>query len=128
MILKKKTINKIRRQHHLLDAKGEIAGRLASKIAFILIGKHKVGFKPQLDFGDYVQVENVSQLKFSGKKLEQKFYYHASGYPGGLKKVLLNSLFKEKPETVLRLMVLRMLPKNKLRAEMINRLTFKSEK
>lgn len=125
---KKKSTAKINRQHHSIDASDRVAGRLASEIAILLMGKHKIEYQPDLNQGDYVEVENVSKLKFSGKKMEQKVYYRTSGYPGGLKKTTLNKIFKDKPEEVLRKMVLRMLPKNKLRKEMIKRLTIKAER
>lgn len=125
---KKLTNNDITRLHHQLNAAKQPGGRLASSIATLLMGKRKVGFRPEADKGDYVEVENVSKLSFSGKKMEQKLYYRVSGYPGGIKKTQLKFIFNDNPAKVLRLMVLRMLPKNKLRPAMIKRLTFKSEK
>ncbi|MBU1037301.1 50S ribosomal protein L13 [Patescibacteria group bacterium] len=122
---KARTKIKIEREHHHFDASGKIAGRLATPIAILLMGKHKVSYQPHLDMGDFVEVENVSKLKLSGKKAEQKYYYRASGYPGGLKKIPISRLLKEKPQEVFRKTVFCMLPKNKLRKEMIKRLTFK---
>lgn len=117
------------RKWHLLDAKGEILGRLSTKIANLLRGKDKPTFVPHLDVGDYVVVVNASQIKVTGKKLEQKFYYRHSGYPGGIKKKSLKELLAERPEEVIRRSVYGMLPKNKLRDSWIKRLyIYKDEK
>jgi large subunit ribosomal protein L13 len=97
---------------------------LASKIAILLRGKHKPNFVSHKDMGDFVVVKNVEKIKFSGKKKEQKKYYHHSGYLGGLKEKPLKTLFEENPEKVLEKAVYGMLPKNKLRAKQIKRLKF----
>ena len=115
----------IERKMHQIDATDKIAGRLATQIAILLMGKHKPSYRPHLDQGDSILVENVSKLKFSGKKLRQKNYYQPSTYPGGLKTIPLHKLFASRPNLVLKKMVYRMLPKNKLREAMIKRLTFK---
>ena len=115
------------RAHHQFDAAGRVPGRFAAEIAILLMGKHKVSYRPNADEGDYVEVINAGQLEFSGKKLEQKVYQSFSGFPGGLKTLGLKKLFKDNPDEVLRRAVYRMLPKNKLRSEMIKRLTFKSD-
>ena len=120
--------NQIPRIHHKIDATDRIPGRLASEIAILLMGKHKVTYQPYLDQGDFVEISNVAKMKFTGKKLDQKSFYSFSGFPGGLKTIGLGKLFKDNPEEVLRKIVHRMLPKNKLRQEMIKRLTFKSDK
>jgi large subunit ribosomal protein L13 len=110
------------RKTHNIDATNKILGRLASQIAVLLRGKHKPDFAPHKDIGDFVVVKNVDKIKFSGKKMNQKIYYHHSGYLGGLKEISLEKLFKEKPDVVLKKAVFGMLPKNKLRAKQIKRL------
>lgn len=112
----------ITRKIHKLDATDRVLGRLASEIAVLLRGKHKVEFQPHQDRGDIVEVSNVGKMKLTGKKLEQKVYYRHSGYPGGLREDKAEDLMKKKPERVLHNAVFHMLPKNKLRAEMIKRL------
>lgn len=119
--------NQIERDHHQMDADGRVPGRFASEIAILLMGKHKVNYQPNVDGGDFIEIANIKKLKFSGKKLEKKNYYSFSGFPGGLKTISLNKLFSEKPQVLFKKMVYRMLPKNKLRQEMIKRLTFKSD-
>jgi large subunit ribosomal protein L13 len=109
-----------------LDATGQSIGRLASKIALLLQGKHKTSYTPNMDTGDFVVVSNINKIKFSGKKLEQKKYYRYSGYPGGLRTTGLKKMYAEKPEEVLIKIVLKMLPKNRLQKSMISRLSFKS--
>ena len=113
------------RQTHTIDATDKVLGRLAAQIAVLLRGKHKPNFVPYKDMGDFVIVENVNKLKFTGKKIEQKKYYRHSGYWGGLKEIPLKKLFAERPAEVLRRAVYRMLPKNKLRVKMIKRLRVK---
>lgn len=112
------------RKIHTIDATDEILGRLAVKIALLLRGKHKPDFALNKDVGDIVVLKNVEKLKVTGKKMDQKIYYHHSGYLGGMKKKTLKNLFEEKPSEVLRVAVFGMLPKNKLRSEMIKRLKF----
>ncbi|PIT90725.1 MAG: 50S ribosomal protein L13 [Candidatus Komeilibacteria bacterium CG10_big_fil_rev_8_21_14_0_10_41_13] len=113
------------REKHTLDASDRPAGRLASETAILLMGKHKVSFQSHQDMGDFVEIENVNKLKFTGKKLENKVYYKHSLYPGGIKSQTLAKFFKERPEELFRKIVMGMLPKNKLRKDMIKRLTFK---
>lgn len=115
----------MKRETHTTDATDKILGRLATEIVLLLRGKQKPDFAPNKDIGDFVVVKNVDKLKFSGKKMEQKKYYHHSGYLGGLKELPLKKLFKERPSEVLRKAVWGMLPKNKLRAKQIKRLKFK---
>jgi len=112
------------RQTHTIDATNKVLGRLASVIAQLLRGKHKPDFAPHKDEGDFVVVKNADKVKITGKKMEQKKYYRYSGYPGGLKELPLKKLFARDPNEVLREAVLGMLPKNRLRAKMIKRLTF----
>lgn len=111
---------------HSFDAQDQSLGRLATQIAVILQGKHRTDYLPYQDKGEEVVVKNVSQMKITGKKREQKIYYHHTGYLGGLKQVGLGELMDKKPEEVLRKAVWNMLPKNKLRAQRIKKLKFES--
>lgn len=116
---------KIERKTHKLDATGKAPGRLAGEIARLLRGKNKPSFQPNIDAGDFVHVSNAKFMKFTGKKLEQKIYYHHSGYPGGLKEKKMKDVFENNPGEVLKKAVYNMLPKNKLRSGMIKRLIIK---
>lgn len=100
---------------HLIDAKGQIVGRLATQIVHILKGKHKPTFSPNYDCGDYVVVINAKEAKFTGKKHDDKLYTWHTGYPGGLKQMPVKEQLDRKPEEVLRKAVLGMLAKNRLR-------------
>ncbi len=113
------------RETHTIDAKGESLGRLATRISVLLRGKQRPGFAPYKDDGDFVVVENMSQVKLTGKKEDQKMYHRHSGYLGGLKSESMRNLEVRKPGEALRKAVMGMLPKNKLRAQMIKRLTIK---
>lgn len=104
----------LKRKWYLVDAKDKVLGRLATKIAVILRGKHKAIFSPQLDTGDGVIVINASKIRVTGRKLKQKVYRRYSGYPGGLKEVPLDEMLKRRPATVVRLAVRRMLPSGPL--------------
>jgi large subunit ribosomal protein L13 len=106
----------------VVDAQGQVLGRLATRIARILIGKDKANFTPYLDCGDHVVVINAEQIKLTGNKIDQKLYRHHSGYPGGLKEVPIRVMLQRRPEEVLREAVLGMLPKNKLRARRAKKL------
>ncbi len=110
------------RQWHLVDAKGQVLGRLASRIAMVLRGKTKPVFTPHLDTGDFVVVVNADQVILTGRKLDQKNYYRHSGYPGGLKVVKARRLLQKKPEEVLRHAVRGMLPKNSLGRQQLKKL------
>lgn len=110
---------------HKIDATDKIGGRLASEIAVLLQGKHKASYEPHIDGGDIVEVTNVKDMKFSGKKLEQKFYHRTTGYPGGIRSKQLKDMMINDPSEVLHKMVYNMLPKNRLRAHMIKRLIIK---
>ena len=100
----------------VVDAAGQVMGRLATKIARILIGKDKANFTPYLDCGDHVVVINADKIRLTGNKLEDKMYRRHSGYPGGLKEVPAKRLRPNRADFMLREAVLGMLPKNKLRA------------
>jgi large subunit ribosomal protein L13 len=112
----------IKRKWYIADAKGKILGRLASKVATILRGKHKPIFTPYLDTGDGVIVINAAQIRVTGRKLKQKVYRRYSGYPGGLREVPLETMLKNRPATVIRLAVQRMLPQGPLGRDMIKKL------
>lgn len=114
--------NEIQRNWYLIDASGLPLGRLASEIARILRGKHKPIYTPHVDTGDFVVVINADQVAFTGNKLQQKYYYRHSGYPGGLKKIRYDELLKEKPEFIMTLAVKRMLPGNRLGRAMLKKL------
>ena len=114
----------MKRDKHTIDAAGKILGRLAAEIAVLLRGKHRPDFVPYKDSGDFVTVKNIGKMAVSGKKMEDKKYYHFSGYSGGLKEVVLKNIFRDNPAEVLRRAVSGMLPKNKLRARQIKRLKF----
>jgi large subunit ribosomal protein L13 len=112
----------IKREWYLVDAQGRTLGRLASEIAKILRGKHKPIYVPHLDCGDYVIVVNAEKVRVTGRKLDQKFYYRHSGYPGGLKSISLRDQFQKHPTRVLEVAVRGMLPKNRLGRAMIKKL------
>ena len=112
------------RETHKIDATGKVLGRLATQAAVLLRGKHKPDFAPHKDMGDFVVIKNVKNLKFTGKKMEQKKYFHHSDFLGGVRFVPLKKLFEESPAEVLIRAVYGMLPKNKLRPKMIKRLKF----
>jgi len=93
-----------------IDAKNAVVGRLATIISKIIRGKNKSTYTPHMDHGDFVVVKNIEQIKFTGKKFENKKYYRHTGYPGGLKETTPEKLFKKKPGEALKLAVKRMLP------------------
>jgi len=106
----------------VVDATNVVLGRLATKVARMLIGKDKPSFTPYLDSGDHVVVINADKVRMTGNKVEQKIYYSHSGYPGGLKEVPAKRVRETKPEWMVREAVLGMLPKNKLRARRAKKL------
>lgn len=112
----------VERKWYLVDASGKTLGRLASRIATILMGKHKPIYTPHVDTGDYVVVVNAEKIVLTGKKLDQKKYYRHSGYPGGLKVVTARQLLEKHPERLIYLAVKRMLPKNALGRRMLRKL------
>lgn len=112
----------IEREWYVVDAEGETLGRLASRIAPVLRGKHKPTFTPHMDCGDYVVVINADKVHVTGRKLDQKMYHRHSGYPGGLKSITLRDQLATHPERVLQAAVKGMLPKNKLGRRMIKKL------
>ncbi|HEY4580039.1 MAG TPA: 50S ribosomal protein L13 [Candidatus Acidoferrales bacterium] len=106
----------------VVDAAGQVLGRLAALIARVLIGKDKPSFTPYLDSGDHVVVINAQKIRLTGNKLEQKIYRHHSGYPGGLKEIPAKRLRPQRADWMVREAVLGMLPKNKLRARRAKKL------
>lgn len=106
-----------------IDAAGRAPGRVATEVAMVLRGKHKPDFVPYKITGDRVLVVNAGKLKFTGKKLEQKEYIHHTMHPGGLRRTPVKKVFAKDAPAVLRRAVYNMLPKNKLRNEMMKRLT-----
>ena len=112
----------IERQWYVVDAEGQNLGRLASRIATILRGKHKPIFTPGLDTGDYVIVLNAGKIAVTGNKLNEKIYYRHSNYPGGLKSINLKDQLDQHPERVLQSAVKGMLPKGRLGRALIKKL------
>jgi large subunit ribosomal protein L13 len=106
----------------VVDADGQVLGRLATRVARLLIGKDKANFTPYLDCGDHVIVINAERVRLTGNKIDQKVYRHHSGYPGGLKEIPVRALMQRRPEEVVREAVVGMLPKNKLRARRAKKL------
>lgn len=114
--------NQVDKKWHLVDAQGKTLGRMASRIATILQGKHRPIYTPHVDTGDYVVVINARKVRLTGKKLEEKTYQRFSGYPGGLKIISLKEMLEKHPDRVVRLAVRRMLPKTKLGERMLEKL------
>ena len=112
----------ITRAWHLLDAKGQILGRFATKVAQLLMGKSKPYFTSYLDCGDYVVVINSDKIEVTGKKSTQKTYYHHSNYPGGLKSITFAKQLAKDSRKIIEMAVKRMLPQNKLRDPRLRRL------
>ena len=107
---------------YVVDAEGMVLGRLASQVAAILRGKNKPTFTPHVDTGDHVIVVNADKIILTGKKLDQKIYYHHSGYVGGLKETKYRNLMADKPEFALRHAVVGMLPKSPLGRKMATKM------
>jgi large subunit ribosomal protein L13 len=112
----------IERAWHVVDAEGKSLGRLASEVAQLLKGKHKVTYAPHLDSGDYVVVINATKLNLTRKHVEGKFYYRHSGYPGGFRKVSLRDNMQTRPTWVVEEAVRGMLPRNRLGTAMLRKL------
>ncbi|HLD46689.1 MAG TPA: 50S ribosomal protein L13 [Desulfobaccales bacterium] len=110
------------RAWYVVDAQDKVLGRLASRIAMVLRGKTKPTFTPHIDTGDFVVVVNAAQVQLTGRKLDNKFYYHHSGFPGGIKEISARKLLQKKPEDVLRHAVRGMLPKNSLGRQLLKKL------
>lgn len=112
----------IKREWFVIDATDEILGRLSTRIASLLMGKHKPIFNRHLDVGDYVVVVNAEKIRVTGNKTNQKQYYRHSGYPGGIKSVSLEKMLQTYPTRVIENAVKGMLPQNRLKARMMKRL------
>lgn len=120
-----KKVEQIQRKVISVDAENKPLGRLAVEVAVLLRGKNKPSYVPYKDVGDTVLVKNIDKMKFTGNKIENKNYFHYTGYLGNLKqKTLKEFLIKKGPKEVLRTAVMGMLQKNKLRARQIKRLRF----
>ena len=113
---------KVERKWYVVDATGYTLGRLASEVAKVLRGKNKPIFTPHIDTGDYVIIVNAEKIKVTGKKLDQKIYYHHSGYVGGLKETKYSKLMAEKPEFAVKHAILGMMPKGPLGRQMARKL------
>ena len=112
----------VQRKWYVVDADGATLGRLASQVASVLRGKNKPIFTPHVDTGDYVIILNADKIVLTGKKLDQKVYYHHSGYAGGLKETVYRRLINEKPEFAVKHAVVGMLPKGPLGRKMAKKL------
>ena len=112
----------IARKWYVVDAEGQVLGRLASQVANILRGKNKPIYTPNMDTGDYVIILNADKVVLTGKKLDQKVYYHHSGYTGGLKETSYRHLMEEKPEFAVKRAIIGMLPKGPLGRKMAKKL------
>ena len=112
----------VQRNWYVVDAEGVVLGRLASQVASILRGKHKPTYTPHVDTGDYVIVLNADKIVLTGKKLDQKVYYHHTGFPGGLKETVYRRLLAEKPEFAIQHAIVGMLPKGPLGRKMAKKL------
>ena len=117
--VKKEDLN---RQWYVVDADGEVLGRLCTRIATVLRGKHHPEYTPHVDTGDYVIVVNAGKVRFTGNKENVKIYQNYSGYPGGLKELTASEIRARKPERLIEIAVKGMLPKNKLGNAMIKKL------
>ncbi|PQP34116.1 50S ribosomal protein L13 [Desulfobacteraceae bacterium SEEP-SAG9] len=112
----------IKREWHVIDASDKVLGRLTTKVASLLMGKHKPIFSPNLDTGDFVVIINAEKVRVTGNKTRQKLYYRHSGYPGGLKSVSLEKMMQTNPARVIEHAVKGMLPHNRLGAKMLKKL------
>ncbi|MEN6330884.1 MAG: 50S ribosomal protein L13 [Smithella sp.] len=116
---KKETPNS---EWYMVDASGQVLGRLAAEVARRLRGKHKATYTPHVDTGDFIIIVNAEKIMLTGKKLTDKVYYHYSGYPGGLRETSAGKMLAEKPENLIRTAVQGMLPKTNLGRRMLKKL------
>ena len=112
----------IKREWYLVDAEGRNLGRLATRIATVLKGKHKVIYSPSMDTGDYVVVINAEKVAVTGRKMDEKIYYRHTGFPGGLREINLRDQLATHPDRVLKAAVKGMLPHNRLGRAMFKKL------
>ena len=122
--MKTQSVNKERVLHdwYLVDADGKTLGRLSTQIANRLRGKHKPEFTPHVDTGDYIVVINADKIHVTGKKETDKFYYHHTGFPGGIRSVALGKMREKSPEKILENAVKGMMPRNRLGRVMLSKL------
>jgi len=107
---------------YVIDATDQVLGRVATKAATILMGKHRPQYAPFIVTGDHIVIVNADKIRLTGEKLDQKIYRHHTLYPGGLREITARKVFESRPERLIREAVLGMLPKNKLRKRMVKRL------
>ncbi|PIE33464.1 50S ribosomal protein L13 [candidate division KSB3 bacterium] len=112
----------VARKWYVIDAQGQVLGRLAVEIARRLRGKHKPNFSPHVDTGDYIIVVNADKVRLTGRKMDDKMYHRHTGYPGGLRSMTARQLLNRKPERMIELAVKGMLPKNRLGRRMYQKL------
>lgn len=112
----------IQKDWQVIDAEGQVLGRLATQVAALLQGKHKVAYSPHLDMGDFVVIINASKIRLTGKKVDDKIYYRHTGYMGGLKETTLRDRMERQPERVIEAAVKGMLPRNKLARHLLRHL------
>ena len=106
----------------VIDARGQVLGRLSSEVARLLMGKHKPAYSPHLDMGDFVVIVNADKVRVTGKKLDDKIYYRHTGYMGGLKETVLSDMLQKNPRRVVELAVRGMLPRNRLARHLLRHL------
>ena len=111
-----------KRRQHVIDAKDQVLGRLASQVAGLLMGKHTPIFARHLDTGDYVVITNADKIRVTGNKAKKKLYYHHTGYPGGIKSISLEKMMQVHPTRAIEHAVRGMIPHNRLGARMIRKL------
>ena len=116
------TKGEVERHWWIIDADDRVVGRLASRVARVLMGKHQATYTPHIDTGDHVIIINAEKVRFTGRKPEQQTYYSYSGYPGGLKERKFQDVIAKKPEDVITLAIRRMLPKTRMGRQMIRKL------
>ncbi|NOZ61406.1 MAG: 50S ribosomal protein L13 [Calditrichaeota bacterium] len=112
----------IERKWYVVDARNQVLGRLATRVAHILKGKHKAIYTPHLDVGDHVIIINANKVRVTGRKAQQKHYKRYSGYPGGLKEIVYEDMMAKHPERILEHAIKGMLPKNRLGRKMYKKL------
>lgn len=114
--------HEVKREWFEIDADGVVLGRLATKVASVLRGKHKAEFTPHVDTGDYIVITNAEKVRVTGKKFDDKMYHHHTGFPGGIKSAPFKKVQEKKPEKIIELAVKGMLPKGPLGREMYRKL------
>ena len=112
----------VKRNWYIIDAKDKILGRLASRLAYMLQGKHRPDYTPHVDQGDFFVIVNADKIRLTGKKLDLKVYWRHSGYMGGLKLETARKLLERQPEKLIYLAVKRMLPRNRMRKRLLKKL------